>query len=241
MAHNGEISVSVVIPIYNERDNIGELTSRLYGALQPLAAAFELIYVDDGSTDGSSDLIRQLRQNRPEMRLIQFDGNYGQTSALDAGFRAARGQYIVMTDGDLQNDPEDIPRLLSHLEQYDCATGQRARRNDPVVRRASSKIANSIRNWVSGEQISDSACGLKAFRRGVVERLKLYNGMHRFLPTLARIEGFTVVEVPVSHHERTRGKSKYNIRNRAFRALVDLFAVTWMKKRHLQYKIKEQS
>jgi len=234
------VDVSVVIPVYNEEENLRELAERLFGAIGPLAVSFELIFVDDGSRDGGAALLRRMQADHPEIRLIQFDANYGQTAAIDAGFRAARGRAIAMIDADLQNDPADLPRLLAQLNTYDCATGQRVKRNDPWLRKLSTRIANGVRNRVSGERISDSACGLKAFRREVVERLKLYNGMHRFLPTLARIEGFRVVEVPVAHHPRTRGKAKYNIRNRVFRALVDLFAVTWMKKRRLRYRIKEE-
>jgi glycosyltransferase involved in cell wall biosynthesis len=186
-------------------------------------------------------VLARIRESNPQVRLILFDRNYGQSSAIDAGFHAARGAQIAMIDADLQNDPADIPMLLDRLKDYDMATGLRLKRNDPWIRRLSTRIANGFRNWVSGENISDSACGLRVFRSEVVRRLKLYNGLHRFLPTLARIEGFSVAAVPVSHHPRTRGKSKYNIRNRVFKALVDLFAVTWMKRRHLHYRIKEQS
>lgn len=241
MATGNEMEVSVVVPVYNERDNLEELTARLVKVLREDGRAFEIVFVDDGSVDGSGEVVLELKGRHPEIRLIQFDGNYGQTAALDAGFRAACGRLIVMMDADLQNAPEDIPKLLEALGQCGCATGVRARRNDPWIRRISSKIANGVRNWVSGERFVDSACGLKAFRREVVERLKLYQGMHRFLPTLVRMEGFEVEEVPVGHFPRTRGRSKYNIRNRVVRALVDLFAVTWMKKRRLRYRIKEES
>jgi len=236
-----EMQLSVVIPVYNEEDNLGELSDRLFAAIAPLSQPFELIFIDDGSSDQSAEVIRQLGIQHSEIRLLQFEQNSGQTSALDAGFRAARGEQVVMIDSDLQNDPADIPLLLKHLQDHDMVAGKRVKRNDPWIRLVSTRIANGIRNWVSGEDITDSACGLKAFRREVIERLKLYDGLHRFLPTLARIEGFSVIEVPVSHHPRKKGKAKYNIRNRAFRALIDLFAVTWMKKRHLKYRIIEEN
>jgi glycosyltransferase involved in cell wall biosynthesis len=154
--------------------------------------------------------------------------------------REARGEKIVTLDADLQNDPEDIPRLLGYLDQYDMATGWRQKREDPWLKKISSKIANAIRNRLSGEEIRDSACTLRAFKKECVQNIPVFNGMHRFLSTLVKIEGYRILEVPVIHHPRKFGKSKYNIRNRMVRAFIDLLAVRWMKNRHIHYEIEER-
>jgi dolichol-phosphate mannosyltransferase len=232
--------LSIVIPIKNERENIEELIQRIKGALAPLKRAFEIIYVDDGSTDGSYELLEELSQHTSELRVLKFDRNYGQTAALDAGFRHARGTTIVMMDGDLQNDPNDIPRLLERLQYSDMVCGYRARRKDSWFRRTQSRIANVIRNWITHDAIIDTGCTLKAFRTHCLQSIKLYEGMHRFLPTLFRHEGFRVEQMPVNHLPRTRGQTKYSMANRMFKALKDLLAVRWMQKRSLRYKIQKE-
>jgi glycosyltransferase involved in cell wall biosynthesis len=176
----------------------------------------------------------------PSLRIIGLKKNRGLSTALLAGMREARGDTIVTLDSDLQNDPEDIPRLLSYLDRYDMATGWRQKRDDPWLKRISSKIANAIRNRLSGEKIYDSACTLRAFKRECIKEIPVFNGMHRFLSTLVKMNGYRIIEVPVLHHSRKFGKSKYNIRNRALRSFIDLLGVRWMKGRRIQYDVEER-
>lgn len=231
--------LSVVIPVYNERDNIVPLTEELVGVLEDLRRSYEIIFVDDGSTDGSAEQLELVRKRFSGIQIIRFKKNCGQTAAFDAGFKAARGDVIVTMDADMQNDPHDIPTLLADIGEYDLVCGWRQRRNDSIIRKLSSVIANGIRNWLSGETIKDVGCSLKAFRREYAQRLKLYTGMHRFFPTLVKLEGGTVKEVPVNHRPRRHGTAKYNIRNRILRSFLDLLAVCWMKNRYLHYEIEE--
>ncbi len=225
----------MVIPIFNERDNLHPLTAQALKALTGQVSSFELIYVDDGSTDGSSGLLDQLADNHPEVRVLHFDRNYGQTAAFDAGFRLARGEVIATLDGDLQFDPADILRLLPLSERYDLVCGWRRDRHDTFVKRLSSRLANFIRNVFTRDGVHDTGCSLKVFRRAVVERLALFEGMHRFFPALARMHGFSITEIPVHHYPRAHGESKYGIGNRVFKSLYDLIAVRWMQKRCLRY------
>jgi dolichol-phosphate mannosyltransferase len=234
--------ISVVIPIKDEKDNLVPLVEQLVKVLaaqpQSEAEAFELVFVDDGSTDGSSSLLDQLASQHPQLRVLHFDRNYGQTSAFDAGFRKAAGKLIVTLDGDLQFDPADIPKLLPLAADYDLVCGWRKDRHDNVVRKLSSRIAFLFRNVVTGDPIHDTGCSLKVFRREVVERMALFEGMHRFFPALARMHGFTVTEVPVRHFPRAHGASKYGVGNRLFKSLYDLLAVRWMQSRCLHYRTK---
>jgi len=234
------IDLSVVIPIYNERENLVPLEEKLNESLRKLDLSYEVILVDDGSLDGSDALIRSLRKQNPHLRLIRFVKNFGQSAAFVAGFRAARGRIIVTMDADLQNDPADIPLLLDKIEEFDVVCGWRHERNDPWIKKISSKIANAVRNKLSDETIADTGCSLKAFRRECFDKIILFNGMHRFFPTLMKMEGFRVTEVKVSHHPRLHGISKYNIRNRLWSSLKDLLAVRWLKKRRMIYEIIEE-
>ncbi len=231
--------LSVVIPVYNEEENIPILIRELEETLDQLGKEYEIIMVDDGSRDKSLERIREARRRNPRIRIISFEKNAGQTAAMDAGFRTARGDVIVTLDADLQNSPRDIPLLLDKIPEYDIVCGWRAERSDPWIRKISSVIANSVRNALSHEDIKDIACSLKAYKRQCFQKVKLYNGMHRFLPTLFKMEGFRAVEVRVGHFPRRHGAAKYNIRNRVFRSFVDLLAVRWMKKRQLNYRIRE--
>ncbi len=233
------MDLSVVIPVYNEEDNLRPLWEELREVLEGTGRTYEVIFVHDGSTDRSFSVLRELARGDPHIKVLKFKRNCGQTAAFDAGFRMARGEVVITMDADLQNDPKDIPRLLEKIGEYDLVCGWRHRRQDPWLKRVSSKIANFVRNKVSGDYIRDTGCSLKAFRRECIERLKLFEGMHRFFPTLARMEGFRVVEIKVNHRPRLFGKTKYNIRNRALRAFLDLLAVRWMKRRHLDYEVEE--
>jgi glycosyltransferase involved in cell wall biosynthesis len=232
--------ISVVVPAYNEVDCLRPFTVELADVMRALDSEFEILFVDDGSSDGTRELMHQLADEYPEVHFIGFKHNCGQTSAMAAGFKHARGDIIVTLDADMQNDPHDIPALLEKIDQYDVVCGWRQKRNDDLVRRVSSRVANYVRNKLSDEEIVDVGCSLKAYKRECFENLKLFEGMHRFLPTLFKLEGFTVVEVPVNHRQRELGTSKYNIRNRIVKAFVDLLAVRWMKKRHIGYEIEEE-
>ncbi len=227
--------ISLVIPLYNEVDNIEPLGLSIIHALQ--GRSYEVLFVDDGSTDGSTEKLKEWCTVHPEFHAIRFKKNTGQTAAMDAGFKYAKGAYVVSMDADLQNDPADIPKLLEKLNSYDMVCGWRQKRNDPWIKRISSKVANYIRNRLSWEDIKDTGCSLKAYRRECLRHIKLYNGMHRFLPTLFKMEGFTVTEIVVNHYPRKFGKSKYGISNRAIRAFIDLLVVRWMKKRKLNYEV----
>lgn len=231
--------LSLVIPVYNEEENLPLLWSELREVLDPLGYAYEVVFVDDGSRDRSAALIREFRAQDWRVRLIRFKVNAGETAAMDAGFRAARGRQVVTMDADLQNDPHDIPALLSHLERWDAVTGWRSRREDSWVRRVSSRIANGVRNALSGESIRDSGCTFRAFRRECLRGLVLYRGFHRFVPTLLRLRGYRVLEVPVNHRPRRFGRSKYGIANRAWSAFQDLLVVRWMADRQLRYEVVE--
>ena len=233
--------LSIVIPVFNEEDNLRLLTSELTGVLQSLNKPWEILFIDDGSRDGSLHVLKELREQSSNIRVIIFKKNCGQTAAFDAGFNAAKGEVIITMDADLQNDPRDIPKLLEKIGEYDAVCGWRHKRNDPFIKRFSSAIANFVRNKLSDETIADVGCSLKAFRSESVKKLKLYNGMHRFFPTLIKMERGTVIEVKVNHRPRKHGSSKYNIRNRMVRSFIDLLAVRWMKKRRLTYELEEKT
>lgn len=235
------VLVSVVAPAYNEAENLAELVREVREAMPAVEATWEMVIANDGSTDHSAEVLRQCMAETPELRVVNMVKNSGQTAALDAAMRSARGVFLAMLDADRQNDPAEIPRLLSMIRdgQADMVNGWRAERNDPWMRLVSTKIANGVRNWLTSETIHDSACGLKVMRRQCIERLKLFNGMHRFLPTLVRMEGYTVIEVPVKHRPRVAGVAKYGVMNRVFRALRDTFAIRWMRSRLVRWEARE--
>jgi dolichol-phosphate mannosyltransferase len=240
MKSSSSVWISVVVPIKDERDNIPLLTSQLLKFLENRQesqhAQFEIFFIDDGSTDGSSALLDSLAQQHEEVHVFHMAKNYGQTAAFDAGFRLVRGELVATMDGDLQYDPEDLAKLLPFMGQFDLVCGQRQKRHDNLIRRWSSRMANGVRNAVIHDGIHDTGCSLKVFRRAVVERIPLFSGMHRFFPALAQMYGFSVTEVPVQHFHRAHGRSKYGIGNRVFASLYDLFAVRWMQSRCLNYK-----
>ncbi len=224
------ISVSVVIPVYNEAENIGPLVERLQSALARWGEQVEFILVDDGSRDGTLEILKRYQETEPRLRVVRFRRNLGQTAAMAAGFRWARGDAVVTLDGDLQNDPADVPRLVEMLSDWDAVCGIRTRRHDGWWKRFSSRIANGFRNWANGDDIIDTGCTLKAYRRQCLERLELYRGMHRFLPTLLRMRGYRVTQVPVEHHPRHAGRTKYGTWGRLVKGLADVWAVRWMQK-----------
>ena len=194
-----------------------------------------MIFVDDGSTDATFQELRRAQLADPRIRILHFHSNLGQTAALEAGFHHSRGQAVVTLDGDLQNDPAEIPMLLERLNDWDVVCGVRVRRRDSWLKRVSSRIANTVRNWATGDDIIDTGCTLKAYRGDRVRTLKLYKGLHRFLPTLLKMHGCRVIQVPVAHHPRHAGRTKYGTWGRLVKGLQDLYAVRWMKRNWIDY------
>jgi len=227
-------AVSVVVPVFNEEENMSILQSELRSALAGLN--YEIVFVDDGSTDGSADKI----DTAPNVRVVRFEKNTGQSAALYTGIRAARGKTIVMIDSDLQNDPADIPRLLQEISRgADLVCGYRAKRKDTMTKRLTSRIANFVRSRFTKDYVRDTGCTLKAMRRECADALVPFKGMHRFIPALIRGAGYRLVEIPVNHRPRRFGQTKYGFGNRAVRATIDMFGVRWLLSRRLNYKIRD--
>ena len=222
-------TISIIVPLFNERDNIRELVENIVAVGRENAIDMEMILVDDGSTDGTIDLLRQLQLSYESLKIIQLRRNFGQTAALAAGFDHAHGEIIIPLDGDLQNDPADIPKLLAKLDEgYDVVSGWRRRRKDPLLtRKVPSRMANFLIGVITGVKLHDYGCTLKAYRREVVEHINLYGEMHRFLPAIASWSGARVAEIEVTHHPRRRGKSKYGL-NRTMKVLLDLVTVKFL-------------
>ena len=219
--------LSVVVPTFNEEDNVVLLAEEIIATLAGLAGGFELIVVDDASTDATVARIAQLTD--PSVRGVFHRVNCGQSAAVASGFQAARGEWVATLDGDGQNDPADLPAMLEQAlrEGVDCVTGVRRKRQDAFIRRLSSKLANGFRNWITGDRVSDSGCGIRVVRRAAVREIPVFNGMHRFFPTLLRAQGFSVMETTVNHRERLRGTSKYGVHNRLWRGIRDCFGIRW--------------
>ena len=227
-------AVSVVVPVFNEEENMSILQSELRSALVGLD--HEIVFVDDGSTDRSAEKI----ETGPNVRIVRFEKNTGQSAALYAGIRAARGQIIVMIDSDLQNDPADIPRLLEEISRgADLVCGYRAKRKDTITKRLTSRIANFVRSRFTKDYVRDTGCTLKAMRRECGETLVPFKGVHRFIPALIRGAGYRLVEIPVNHRPRRFGQTKYGFGSRALRATMDMFGVRWLLSRRLNYKIRD--
>lgn len=240
LRENHPIDISVVVPVYNEEENLPVLIPQIAEVLGPLGKTYEMIFVDDGSQDHSRRLLKEMALQYPRIRILGFKKNCGETAAGAAGIKEARGGIVITIDADLQNDPKDIPRMLDYLKEYDMVTGWRQKREDSWVKRITSRIANRIRNSLSGEEIQDSGCTFRAYKRECLQDIKLYKGMHRFIPTLVKMEGYRVIEIPIAHHPRRFGVSKYTTWNRMWRAFIDLLAVKWMKSRHIHYEIEER-
>lgn len=231
---------SVVIPIKNEEENICRLVEEVESVMDPLGKPWELICIDDGSTDDSLNILKGLCGGKTLLRVLSFTKNFGQSSAFDAGFKAARGRFIITLDGDLQNDPQDIPKLLKEIVDCDLVVGWRKDRQDPLQKKLISRFSNFIRSRLCDDGIHDTGCSLKVYRKEVLQKIKMYSGMHRFLPALFKIEGLSVKEVVVNHRKRLKGFTKYNFFNRLIGPIVDMLAVRWMRSRHLKYTIREE-
>ena len=225
--------VSVVVPLFNEEENVAELQREIESAMQNIAS--EIIFVDDGSSDDTAAKVR----SASNVTVLQFVKNAGQSAAMYAGMKAASGEVIVFMDGDLQNDPADIPALVNKLtEGFDLVCGYRKNRKDTAFKRLQSRIANAVRSRFIGDGVRDTGCSLKAMRRECCDALVLFNGMHRFIPAFIRRAGFRITEVPVNHRPRIHGVSKYNFANRAWRATKDMFGVSWLLSRRVKYEVK---
>ena len=234
------VELSLVIPARDEEQSIEACVREADEVLSRLGKPYEILVVDDGSTDATFDLLRGLKRNVRALRAIRFAANRGQTTAMAAGFERARGNIVITMDADMQNNPADIPGLLEMLRESDVVCGWREGRRDTFVRKASSMIANAVRNRLTHEHIRDVGCTLRVYRAAYLRRIRLFEGMHRFLPTLLRLEGARVIEMPVSHRPRLGGKNKYGIGNRLFKGLRDLFAVRWMQARYIRYNVEEE-
>lgn len=222
-------TISVVIPCYNEEGSLRELYAQLLASLRQTGVSYELLFIDDGSTDGSRDILREFAAADPACRVIFFRRNCGKSAALDAGFHAVRGQYVLMLDADLQDDPQEIPRFLEALQRVDMVVGWKAQRHDPIEKRLPSKLFNATVRKLTGVKLHDMNCGFKGFRRAVVREIDVYGELHRYLPVLAAARGFTIEELAVTHHPRRSGKSKYGF-ERYLRGLMDLFTVIYITK-----------
>ncbi len=236
------VELSVVVPCHDEEANLRPLIDELRTVLDPLGISYEVIVTDDASTDGSWQVLTELAADDARIRAQRFAANRGESAASWAGIHAARGRIVVTLDADLQNDPREIPTFLRALEQWDCVCGTRVQSRhdgDGIVRIASSRIANWVRNRVTSETITDAGCTYRAFRRECVANVKFFRGMHRFLPTLIKMEGFRVTEIPVVNRPRPSGRSHYGVWGRLRTSSIDLLAVRWMQRRSLRYRIAE--
>lgn len=224
------MKISVVVPVYNEKDNVTILHQKIKDVMIKNSYDYEIIFVDDGSSDGTFDIMREIAKEDRNLKIIRFRRNFGQTAAMAAGFDYAKGDVIVSLDGDLQNDPEDIPELLKKIEEgYDVVSGWRKNRQDEKKRVAFSKVANWLIGKITKVNLHDYGCSLKAYRSDVAKNLHMYGELHRFIPVLANIYGASITEIPVRHHPRQFGQSKYNL-SRTFRVIVDLILMYFMQK-----------
>ncbi|HSC74612.1 MAG TPA: glycosyltransferase family 2 protein [Pseudomonadales bacterium] len=239
-----DIYLSIVIPCHNEEGNLTLLLQGIHAVLDVAGVSYEVIVTDDCSTDGSWHLLQNIAAKDKYLRAQKLQKNSGESAASWAGIQAARGQWIITMDADLQNNPDDLPAFLAAAGQADCICGSRVDNRsdgDHVIRVISSRIANAVRNALSGENISDAGCTYRMFRREAVANLKFFKGMHRFLPTLMKIEGFSVIEIPVSNNPRYSGTAHYGVWNRLFASFYDLLAVRWMKVRMFRFQIAERT
>ena len=237
-----DILLSVVIPVMNEEANIVPLSHEIESALSTRDWNWECVWVDDGSSDRTLEIIKGLSLENPCHHYVSFEQNAGQSAAFTAGFRIARGKYIATIDGDGQNDPADIPALVDLLIEgrADMINGYRGKRQDNLLRIIASRIANGVRNSLTGKTVRDVGCSTRAFRCECVELMPAFKGMHRFLPTLVSLYGFSLDEVAVNHRPRTGGRSKYSINNRLWVGILDIVGVMWLRKRAFRYRISKE-
>jgi glycosyltransferase involved in cell wall biosynthesis len=234
------VRLSVVVPVFNELGNLDEIVDRVHGVLDGLVDGWELILVDDGSTDGSGERLDLLAADDDHVSVLHFERNCGQSAAMAAGLTASRGELVAILDADLQTYPEDLPKLLSAMtgEGVDAVVGVREERRDSRWRRFSSWFANGVRNRLTREDIIDTGCPIKLFRGAAIRSLRPWDGMHRFLPTLLKMEGFPVIQVSVRHTHRRAGESKYGTLDRAFRGLRDALGVRWLQDRTITWRLR---
>lgn len=243
MVNESSPEISFVVPCYNEEGNLRELFKAIRAVIEPLKISYEILVTDDRSADKSWDILKEFAAADSRVRVFRLEINRGESAAQWVAMKAARGKYIVTLDADLQNDPKDLPKFLDALKNYDCVCGSRVAvraQSDSFVKVLSSRIANSVRNKLSDENISDAGCCYRAFKRECIDDLKFFKGMHRFMPTLIKMEGFTVTEIPISSNPRFAGQSNYGVWNRLFASFYDLLAVRWMKKRMFKIKVAEK-
>jgi dolichol-phosphate mannosyltransferase len=242
MESSGAIrKISFVVPVFNEEENISHLVREIGVTAGKLGHPYEILLVDDGSRDGTLKAIKALAAGDPCLKYISFSENRGQSAALYAGFLNASGDVIITLDGDLQNDPADIPAMLSLYGEYDMINGWRHNRRDTLSKKIGSWIGNTFRNRMTGETIRDTGCSLKVMRASMLKRIRMYRGLHRFLPTLMRLEGARVIEVKVNHRPRVRGTSKYSNLRRGVEGFYDVLSVRWMIRRNLTLPIRESN
>ncbi|BAI80455.1 dolichol-phosphate mannosyltransferase [Deferribacter desulfuricans SSM1] len=233
--------ISFVIPVYNEEENIKPLYSEITAVAKKLGYDYEIMFVDDASNDNSFKLIKELSSQDSHVKYVSFAVNCGQSAALYAGFQNSSGDVIITMDADLQNDPNDILEMIKYYPEYDVVNGWRYNRQDSLSKKIGSKIGNFVRNLLTKETIKDTGCALKILRGDMVRRIKMFKGLHRFIPTLMRLEGAKVIEVKVNHRPRIYGQSKYTNLRRAIEGFYDLIVVRWMIKRFLKIKVKESN
>ncbi len=234
------LKISFVVPIYNEEENISKLVQEILAVAPEISSDYEILLVDDCSTDGGLELIRDLARQNQKIRPLALVRNSGQSAALSAGFQAATGDVIITMDADLQNDPADLRQMIKHYGDYEMVNGWRFDRQDTLSKKIASKIGNGFRNWLTNETIHDTGCSLKIMNAAMLKRIRIYRGLHRFLPTLMRLEGAKVIEVKVSHRQRQFGESKYTNMRRGVEGFYDVIAVRWMQQRNLKIEAKEE-
>ncbi len=232
--------VSFVIPVYNEEQNLAALVTEIFQVMEKLSHPFEILFIDDGSIDRSLQILKELAATRSQIKYLSLAQRCGQSAALGCGFQAASGDVIVTMDADLQNDPADLEHMFKFYGDYDMVTGWRFNRQDSWSKKIGSKIGNGFRNWLTYEQIHDTGCSLKIMRADMLKQIRLFKGLHRFLPTLMRLEGARVIEVKVNHRPRRHGESKYSNWRRGIEGFSDVLAVRWMIKRSTPVQIKER-
>ena len=233
--------ISFIIPIYNEEENIDILYNELLEVANHINIEYEIIFIDDGSIDNSLLLIKTIAQVDSQVKYVSFTKNLGQSAALSAGFHYAKGDTVITMDGDLQNNPRDIVEMLKYYGSYDMVIGWRYKRMDSIWKKIGSKIGNTFRNILTHEKIHDTGCSLKVMRSDILKKIKMFKGLHRFLPTLMKLEGAKIKEIKVSHRPRTKGISKYNNFHRAIEGFFDVLAIRWMIKRHIDYNIGDKN